>query len=52
MSNYDVIVVGAGINGLTTAAILSKAGKRTLVLESRDAVGGMASSMEFSPGYK
>ena len=36
MSDYDVIVVGAGINGLTTAAILSKAGKRTLVLESRD----------------
>ena len=52
MSNYDVIVIGAGINGLATASILSKAGKRTLVLESRDTVGGMASSMEFTPGYK
>jgi phytoene dehydrogenase-like protein len=52
MSNYDVIIIGAGINGLATAAILGKAGKHTLVLESRNKVGGMASSMEFAPGYK
>ncbi len=52
MNNYDVIVIGGGINGLPTASILSKAGKRTLVLESRNTVGGMASSMEFTPGYK
>ena len=52
MNNYDVIVIGGGINGLATASILSKAGKRTLVLESRNTVGGMASSMEFTPGYK
>ena len=52
MSNYDVIIIGAGINGLATAAILGRAGKHTLVLESRNKVGGMASSMEFAPGYK
>jgi phytoene dehydrogenase-like protein len=52
MRNYDVIIIGAGINGLATAAILGKAGKHTLVLESRNKVGGMASSMEFAPGYK
>ena len=43
MSNYDVSVIGAGINGLATASILGKAGKSTLVLDSRDTVGGMAS---------
>ena len=49
---YDVIVIGAGINGLATASILGKKGKRVLLLESRDKVGGMASSMEFAPGFK
>ena len=52
MNNYDVIIIGAGINGLTTASILGKKGKRVLVLESRDKIGGMASSIEFSPGFK
>ena len=52
MNNYDVIIIGAGINGLTTASILGKKGKRVIVLESRDKIGGMASSIEFSPGFK
>ncbi len=37
---WDVVVVGAGHNGLTAAAYLAKAGKQTLVLERRDRVGG------------
>ena len=37
---WDVVVVGAGHNGLTAAAYLAKAGKTTLVLERRDRVGG------------
>jgi phytoene dehydrogenase-like protein len=37
---YEAIVVGGGHNGLVTAAYLSKAGLRTLVLERRDRVGG------------
>lgn len=37
---YDVIVVGAGIAGLTTARELTRAGHKVLVLEARDRVGG------------
>src|SRR3954447_10901214 len=37
---WDFVVVGAGHNGLTAAAYLAKAGKKTLVLERRDRVGG------------
>lgn len=39
---YDVIVIGAGIGGLTTAAILAKNGKRVLVLEKNSMPGGYA----------
>jgi len=52
MKTYDVIVIGAGINGLTAASILGKKGKSVLLLESRNKVGGMASSMEFATGFK
>lgn len=51
---YDVIVVGAGHNGLTSAAYLAKAGKRVLVLEARSTVGGLALTREMpnAPGFK
>ena len=48
---YDLIVIGAGHNGLTTAALLAKRGRRVIVLEKRDQVGGLAGSEEFCPGY-
>ena len=39
-SNLDVIIIGSGIGGLSTAAILAKEGKRVLVLEQHDIAGG------------
>ena len=42
---YDVLVIGAGAGGLCAAARLSHLGFRTLVVESRDRVGGRASSV-------
>ena len=46
---YDVIVVGAGHNGLTTAAYLAKAGRSVLMLERRSVVGGCAVTEEVDP---
>jgi phytoene dehydrogenase-like protein len=42
----DVIVVGAGHNGLTCAAYLARAGVRVVVVEARDTVGGCASTVD------
>ena len=39
-ANLDAILIGSGIGSLTTAAIMSKAGKRVLVLEQHDQAGG------------
>ncbi len=42
MSDYDVIVIGSGIGGLTSAALLAKAGRSVLLLEAHDRPGGYA----------
>ncbi len=49
---YDAIVIGAGHNGLITAALLSRSGMRVAVLERSDRIGGATSTAEFAPGFK
>ena len=46
MNTYDAIIIGGGHNGLTAAAYLAKAGKKTLVLEKRHVLGGAAVTEE------
>jgi phytoene dehydrogenase-like protein len=51
-ATYDVVVIGAGHNGLTCAAYLGRAGLRVKVLERRRVVGGAAVTEEFWPGFR
>jgi phytoene dehydrogenase-like protein len=52
MSDYDVLVVGAGHNALICAGYLAKAGYRVIVLERRHTVGGAVVTEEHVPGFK
>ncbi|MGY3120551.1 phytoene dehydrogenase-like protein [Bradyrhizobium sp. S3.14.4] len=52
MSETDVIIIGAGHNGLTCAAYLAMAGLRVRVVERRKVVGGAAVTEEFHPGFR
>ncbi len=51
-SEYDVVIVGGGHNGLVCANYLARSGLKVLVLEKRDIVGGAAATEEPFPGYK
>jgi phytoene dehydrogenase-like protein len=52
MNETDVVIIGAGHNGLTCAAYLAKAGLRVRVVERRKVVGGAAVTEEFHPGFR
>ncbi|XP_029653702.2 pyridine nucleotide-disulfide oxidoreductase domain-containing protein 2-like [Octopus sinensis] len=49
---YDAVIIGAGHNGLITAAYLQKAGLKVCVLEKRHVIGGAAVTEEIIPGFK
>ena len=51
-NKYDIIVIGAGHNGLTTACRLAQAGKKIAIFEKNESVGGLAASQEFVTNYK
>ncbi len=52
MSDYDAVVIGAGHNGLTAAAVMARGGMRVLCLEKNHFIGGMASTNELVRGYR
>ncbi len=52
MNETDVLIIGAGHNGLTCAAYLAMAGLRVKVVERRHVVGGAAVTEEFHPGFR
>jgi len=52
LSDPDIVVVGAGHNGLVCACYLAKAGLKVTVLERRSVVGGAAVTEEFHPGFR
>src|ERR1700732_1084412 len=52
MTETDVVIIGAGHNGLTCAASLAMAGLRVKVVERRKVAGGAAVTEEFHPGFR
>lgn len=52
MGEFDVVIIGAGHNGLTCAGYLARAGLRVKVVERRHVVGGAAVTEEFHPGFR
>src|SRR5712691_1901609 len=50
-TKYDVVILGAGHNGLVAAAYLARAGLSVLMLEKNDYVGGATTSQQLFPDY-
>ncbi|MGH7618447.1 MAG: phytoene desaturase family protein [Gemmatimonadaceae bacterium] len=51
-NHFDAVVIGAGANGLTAALAFARAGRRVLVVDASDGVGGQARTIEFAPGFR
>jgi phytoene dehydrogenase-like protein len=50
--DFDVIVIGGGINGLVCAILLAQARKRVVLLEAQARMGGMCRTEEIAPGFR
>jgi phytoene dehydrogenase-like protein len=51
-AQYDVVIIGAGHNGLVAGTYLARAGLRVLLLERRQIIGGACVTEELFPGYR
>lgn len=51
MTSFDAIVIGGGHNGLTAASFIARAGRKVLLVEAQDELGGAARGDEFHPGF-
>ena len=52
MTDSNTVVIGGGHNGLVAGALLGLGGRRVVILEARDAIGGLAAEDAFHPGYR
>jgi len=50
--SYDVIIIGAGHNGLVASFYLAHAGRRVLIVEGKGIIGGSCTTEELLPGYR
>src|SRR3984893_8887466 len=51
-NKFDAIIIGGGHNGLVTAAYLARAGRKVVVLERRELLGGCSVTEEIWPGFR
>src|SRR5215467_3699029 len=51
VSTRNIVIIGAGLDGLIAAYYLAKAGHKPLVLERREVMGGACATEEFHPGF-
>ncbi len=52
MTSYDTIILGSSPNALTAACYLARGGKKVLVLEPSEHLGGAATTVQFADGFK
>src|SRR5499425_3908231 len=50
-NRYDIVILGAGHNGLVAAAYLARTGLSVLLLEKNDYIGGATTSQQIFPDY-